>query len=580
MRIYTGEEDQDADTLIAEIEGAELSPAYRGLAYVVFEDLDLSEFFNRIPALTFEIIAEETFGLAEIVEELVDDADAQVSLDGLSGFSCEGPLADVLSQLDPIFPIDADASGQTIVFARERLQSSPIVLSEPAISVEDGDFGGGAGYARRRHPPHERPLEVLRYYDIDRDFQPGLQRAPGRPGPGQPRTVEIAASMTATTALSFADRMRQKSDWSRDKLSWRTCELDPAVAPGAVVSITDFPGRWRVEDWELRDKGIELSLVRVVPSGTEAPPPTIVDPGRINPLPDLPAPPTMLVAFELPSDGAGSVNTARIYAAVSSAGQNWSGAALFTDDGTGSLQSLGPSGRMRSVVGTVPDALLSANPLLIDRERVLTVELLSDDMMLANATPAQLAAGSNKALIGNEIIQFAKAEPLGGRMWQLSGLLRGRGGTESAVGGHGSNERFVLLDQRPRLLDPALIPSGPATQIVAAGRGDPDPVSSAIGLRGISLRPPSPVHGRSELLADGSLRLCWTRRARGSWLWLDGAETPLVEETERYLVSYGEFPGLGHELDVDHQPISDFRPGSRRSGSCAAGGLFPCAAAW
>jgi hypothetical protein len=323
-------------------------------------------------------------------------------------------------------------------------------------------------------------------------------------------------------------------------LSWRSCELDPAVAPGAVVSVAAFPGRWRVEEWELRDKGIELSLVRVVPDGTDASPPASIDPGRINPLPDLPAAPTTLAAFELPSDGTGSINTVRVFAAPSSAGANWSGAALFSDDGSGSLQSLGPSGRTRCIMGAAADALAAANPLLIDRANNVTVELLADDMALANATAAQMAAGANKALVGSEIVQFAKAEPLGNRMWRLSGLLRGRGGTESAVGGHASAEKFVLLDQRLRLLDPALVAGGPATQIVAAGRGDPDPVASAIGLRGISLRPPWPVHGRSEVLADGSLRLCWTRRARGSWTWPDGAETPLVEETERYQVTYGD----------------------------------------
>ena len=540
VRIYTGEEDQNPDPLMAEIEGPDFTPAYRGLAYVVFEDLDLSEFYNRIPALTFEIVADETFGLAEIVEELVDDADAGVPLDGLTGFSCEGPLADVLLQLDPIYPIDADASGSTMVFAPERLQATPIVLPEPAVSVADGDFGGLGGFTRQRNAPRERPLEILRYYDVDRDYQPGLQRASGRPGQGQPRTVEVAASMTATTALMLADRMRQKADWSRDRLSWRTCELDSAVAPGSIVNMSGMPGRWRVEEWELRDKGVELSLVRVVPNGTEAAPPGQVDPGRINPLPDLLAPPTTLAAFELPWDGTGSANTPRIFAAVSSAGANWSGAALFADDGSGSLQSLGPSGRARNVIGSVPDPLAPSSPHLIDRRSSLSVHLLSDDMSLVNASAAQLAAGANRALVGSELRQFARAEPLGGGVWRLSWLLRGRGGTESAVAGHIGGETFVLLDQRLRTLDPTLVTSGPATQIVAAGRGDPDPVGSSIALRGISLRPPSPVHARSEILADDSLRLCWTRRARGAWLWPDGAETPLVEESERYLVTYGE----------------------------------------
>jgi hypothetical protein len=55
MRVYTGGETQAPDPLIAAIEGA--APAYRGLAYVVFEDLDLTPYGERIPNLSFEVFA-------------------------------------------------------------------------------------------------------------------------------------------------------------------------------------------------------------------------------------------------------------------------------------------------------------------------------------------------------------------------------------------------------------------------------------------------------------------------------------------------------------------------------------------
>ena len=55
IRIYKGEEDQTPDPLIEIIEGADAAPAYRGLAYIVFEDLPLEKFGNRIPQLSFEI---------------------------------------------------------------------------------------------------------------------------------------------------------------------------------------------------------------------------------------------------------------------------------------------------------------------------------------------------------------------------------------------------------------------------------------------------------------------------------------------------------------------------------------------
>lgn len=55
VRVYRGAEDQLPDALIEAVEGADAAPAFRGLAYVVFEDLPLKEFGNRIPQLSFEV---------------------------------------------------------------------------------------------------------------------------------------------------------------------------------------------------------------------------------------------------------------------------------------------------------------------------------------------------------------------------------------------------------------------------------------------------------------------------------------------------------------------------------------------
>jgi len=54
-RLHAGSEEQLPDPVIAAIEGAEAAPAYRGTAYVVFEDLDLTPFGNRIPQFNFEV---------------------------------------------------------------------------------------------------------------------------------------------------------------------------------------------------------------------------------------------------------------------------------------------------------------------------------------------------------------------------------------------------------------------------------------------------------------------------------------------------------------------------------------------
>src|SRR3546814_14919305 len=59
FRLFTGDPDQDADQLMASAEGAARTPAHRGFSYVVFEDLQLADYGNRIPSLTFEVFADE-----------------------------------------------------------------------------------------------------------------------------------------------------------------------------------------------------------------------------------------------------------------------------------------------------------------------------------------------------------------------------------------------------------------------------------------------------------------------------------------------------------------------------------------
>ena len=57
MRQYFGSETQGVDPLILSKMGTNAAPAYRGTAYIMFENLALESYGNRLPQLTFEIFA-------------------------------------------------------------------------------------------------------------------------------------------------------------------------------------------------------------------------------------------------------------------------------------------------------------------------------------------------------------------------------------------------------------------------------------------------------------------------------------------------------------------------------------------
>lgn len=68
MRIHRGTEDQLPDSLIEAVEGA--APAYRGLAYIVFEDLPLDAFGDRVPQLAFEVFRRPRSGQDRLEDRL------------------------------------------------------------------------------------------------------------------------------------------------------------------------------------------------------------------------------------------------------------------------------------------------------------------------------------------------------------------------------------------------------------------------------------------------------------------------------------------------------------------------------
>lgn len=70
MRVYDGSEDQQPDPKMEAVEGAGAVPAYRGIAYVVFEDLPLGPYGNRVPQFSFEVFRPAPRRPPEVAEDL------------------------------------------------------------------------------------------------------------------------------------------------------------------------------------------------------------------------------------------------------------------------------------------------------------------------------------------------------------------------------------------------------------------------------------------------------------------------------------------------------------------------------
>lgn len=536
FRIYIGGEDQAVDPLIAAAEGAGLTPAHRGIAYVVFEDLALADYGNRIPSLTFEVEADAgPVSIGAVAAALSAGRLDGDGLAGVDGFAGSG--SDVRSAIAPL----VEAHGLA-------LRSSVDGLRLTAVGAADGSVGGD-GLARRVNGQVIDPVErsgaaadgvpvalSLRHYDAGRDYQAGVQRVT-RPGPGQQEMgIELPAVITPDAARALAAE-RLGAGWTGRATMTLRCDWRAlALNPGAVVRVADAPGLWRIEEREWEAMAVRLALRRVPGAGGTLP--AGASSGAIVRQPDAPHGATSLMLADLPpmQDGAAS---APLLVVAASGGEGWRSAALFVMSESGEAEPIGRSA-LRAVMGVASAALPAGSAMLVDRRHDLLVTVLAADMALGGADEAALAQGRNLCLVGRELVQFETAVRTGPTSYRMGGLRRGLRGTEWAMDGHDAGEPFLLIEEE-RLVQPLAARGmvgevGATLRLAAVGLGDVEPVEAALTISGEALMPPSPVHMKVQAL-DGGCAFGWVRRSRAGWRWSNGGDVPLAEEAERYRIT-------------------------------------------
>ncbi len=526
FRLYPGTEDQALDPLIAAAEGLGESPAYRGIAYAMFEELELADFGNRIPSLTFEVEADAgAVAIGAIAEELSDHAVVQGDTPFVGGYAASGAsVRAAIETLSDIVPLSLIDDGRQLVMTKAEI---------PAINIGRNELGAGqtkTEFARR--PSSSVAGEVtITYYEPVRDYQAGLQRATHGGVTLRTDRRAVPEAIDAHSAKTFAENRLAALLAGRVHgqigLGWRRA----AIRPGAIIRIEAEPGLWRVERWTLNRSVVELQLVREA-SGL---PVAGSDPGRPVAQPDVRHGPTTVRLLDLPLYRDDAPERSQLMVAAAGVETSWRRAQLLVSyDGGVSWIDAG-STAAPATMGTVIEALSAAGAALYDDRSSIEIELLNDEMWLEGRTDEALVGGANLALVGHELIQFGRVEAIAARRFRLSHLLRGRMGTEWAAADHPEGETFVLIESDALAVIEQ--PSGTVdgeVNLLAVGIDDGEGVAVSLQLSGAALRPPSPVHLQFERQANGDVVLRWVRRSRRGWTWLSGADTPLAEEREAY----------------------------------------------
>jgi len=526
FRFYDGSEDQELDPLIGSIEGIASTPAFRGLAMAVFENLELAQFGNRIPFMTFEVIADD---IAPAVSDILADAAAGAILadapQTIAGYAAYG--RSIGAAVEPLVGCYA------LRLFDDGVQLRPS-LSEAAIAIGDPELGssadaGKAPRIQREQLPVRSVASALRltYYDPDRDYQNGEAHAAAGEQGGTEVRHELPAVLSASDAKSLVQQMLARQWAERDRLTLRLPPARMALEPGSLVELALTPALWVVDKCTI-DGFVTIAELR--PSW-EAVTRVPADAGRIVASSDVVEQGVTVALLDVPEVlGTGS-DSPTLLLAASSASAGWRARTVMIG-GAGQTLTV-QTARRKSALGQALTALGEGSAFLVDAAASVDIALVDPDQWLTSCTDDALAQSANLATLGNELLQFGAVTPLGSGRFRLARLLRGRGGTEWAMAGHAAGETFCLIqgDALQAVKLPAWIAGA---TVLASDR------SGAVGasvFAANALKPFSPVSVSADIAAEGDLALSWTRRSRSGWGWLDQVDAPIGEAREQYRVT-------------------------------------------
>ncbi len=519
FRLYPGDERQGADPLIAAAEGIGSAPAFRGIAYAVFQDFQLGDYGNRIPSLTFEVVADEG-GTATgmIVGAVSQGAVAAAAGQALTGFAAHGDsVRAVIATLTEAVPEPLYDDG-------ERLRMG--VSEAPVVAIGEGV---GPGEASRLAAGQVPDAVEIGYHDPARDFQAGLLRARlGGPGRAVAR-IALPAAIDAGTAKAIA-AARLDTHWrTRERRSVTLPWREMGVRPGRLVRLGEAGERtWRVTGWTLERMAVKLELVG---HGGAAAATLPAVPGRAVASDDVVHRPTTIHLFDAPALGDELLTSPRLLVAAAGVSRGWRGAVLGASLDGGATWAA--AGAPAAVMGKALTPLQAGTATLFDRVGSVEVELLNDEMWLQSRDDDALVAGANLAMLGEELLQFGDAEALGPRRFRLSRLLRGRRGSEWAAATHAAGEAFVLIEAEALTSVAAPMASvGGVARVSARGIGDGDAPATATAAINSERCSPAPVPARGS--ARGWCRGAQLNAAQQmGWAWIDGVDAPLPDRRRR-----------------------------------------------
>lgn len=389
----------------------------------------------------------------------------------------------------------------------------------------------------------EVPAQVaLTYNNVDADYQADTQYS-DRLLSGQESTsaVQVPMGFTASEAKQIVDKMLADQAW-RLRTTIALGMQFAALQPTDVITATSDNGsQYRLRLQKSTEADGVLTFEAVIDDATVLTQAGTTSAGISGQTTVAALPNTTLELLDIPplSD---AENLAGFYAAVTGENELWTLAALY-DSVDGTSYNLNTTITDQAAIGTCTTTLGDwTGGNIFDDINTVTVNVGAIQQLSSYSRDVVLTGGAPGYLVGSEIIYALNATLVSPGVYTLSGLLRGRRGTDWASTGHVAAERFVELTpvgDGIRFIALNTVDLGSLRYYKAASAGQllSAVTAETITPAGITLKPFSPVNARVDREAADHV-ITWSRRTRLSTR-LVGAlpiYAPLGEETEAYEV--------------------------------------------
>ncbi len=552
FRYHKGHANQAPDPLLASAEAVGQCPAYRGLAYAVFEDLQLADFGNRIPSLTFEVFErDDPLTLAHIISGLSSRTISSQSGQGVTGFAGAGAsLGEALSPLLEAFPVQLVARGQFLALN----DVGPTATGMPTLTIAAEE--NGQKLERPKNilaPAGQIPNHVsLRYYDADRDYQAGIQQSGYQANGRVDARIELPAVLTSSVARRLVETKRSDISYSRKRWAGSVMRCDLGLQPGDYFSGPE-DSRWQIDEIEHGFGTATIKARAMVMHGPSSAIPAL--PGRHAPTIDAPVGESRILIVDAPIfDGRdpGRPNVF-VFAAGTQAGWRRANLSLNID---GELTALGLTAPSSTMGVTLTD-FSTHHSGLQDQDTYLDIQLLNDAMLLNDRDGSPVATDAPIFWLGGAFIRVGNILALGNRQYRLSRFVRIYSPAVAPPSFGAVGEPIVLVEaSSARMLSEPYFTIGQSISLEAEGLGDTSPFIANATIDGLAVKPLSPVHGRAVRKSDGSIDVSWVRRSRLDIGWVDGVDQAMAEDREAYQVEMTVNDVVLKEWTVDGSSIS------------------------